>query len=68
METSGPTSGISRSLASATRTAPVQWQIGQLLQATVTESHAGKVLLAIGNRQISAETSLTLKEGQQLTL
>jgi len=68
METSGPTSGISRSLASATRTAPVQWQIGQLLQATVTESHAGKVLLAIGNRQISAETSLSLKEGQQLTL
>ena len=68
METSGPTSGISRSLASATRTAPVQWQIGQLLQATVTESHAGKVLLAIGNRQISAETSLSLKEGQQMTL
>jgi flagellar hook-length control protein FliK len=39
-----------------------------LLQATVTESRTGKVLLAIGNRQISAETSLPLKKGQQLTL
>ena len=68
METSGPTSGISRSLAAATRTLPGQWQVGQLLQATVTESRTGKVLLAVGNRQISAETSLALQKGQQLTL
>jgi flagellar hook-length control protein FliK len=68
METSGPTSGISRSLATATPTLAGQWQVGQLLQATVTESRVGKVLLAIGNRQISAETSLALEKGQQLTL
>ena len=68
METSGPTSGISRSLGTATRTLAGQWQVGQLLQATVTESRTGKVLLAIGNRQISAETSLALEKGQQLTL
>jgi len=68
METSGPTSGISRLLAAATRTLPGQWQVGQLLQATVTESRTGKVLLAVGNRQISAETSLALQKGQQLTL
>jgi len=68
METSGPTSGISRSLGTATRTPAGQWQVGQLLQATVTESRAGKVLLAIGNRQISAETSLALEKGQHLTL
>jgi flagellar hook-length control protein FliK len=68
METSGPTSGISRSLGAATRTQAGQWQVGQLLQATVTESRTGKVLLAIGNRQISAETSLALEKGQQLTL
>ncbi|MGI9319807.1 MAG: flagellar hook-length control protein FliK [Thiogranum sp.] len=47
---------------------PGQWQVGQLLQATVTESRTGKVLLAVGNRQISAETSLALQKGQQLTL
>ena len=68
METSGPTSGISRSLATTTRSLAGQWQVGQLLQATVTESRSGKVLLAIGNRQISAETSLALEKGQQLTL
>ena len=68
METSGPTSGISRSLGTATRTLAGQWQVGQLLQATVTESRTGKVLLAIGNRQISAETSLALEKGQHLTL
>lgn len=68
METSGPTSGISRSLATTTRSLAGQWQVGQLLQATVTESRSGKMLLAIGNRQISAETSLALEKGQQLTL
>ena len=39
-----------------------------MLQATVTGQSAGKVLLAIGNRQVSAETSLPLEKGQQLTL
>ncbi len=68
METSGPTSGISQSLATTTRSLAGQWQVGQLLQATVTENRSGKVLLAIGNRQISAETSLALEKGQQLTL
>jgi len=68
METSGPTSGISRSLGAATPSSAGQWQVGQLLQAIVTESRTGKVLLAIGNRQISAETSLALEKGQQLTL
>ncbi|MEN8803537.1 MAG: flagellar hook-length control protein FliK [Thiogranum sp.] len=68
METSGTTSGISRSLGAATPSLAGQWQVGQLLQATVTESHTGKVLLAIGNRQISAETSLAFEKGQQLTL
>jgi len=39
-----------------------------LLQATVSGQTPGKVLLAIGNRQLSAETSLPLEKGQQLTL
>jgi hypothetical protein len=68
METSGPTAGISPPLAAATRGSAAQWQVGQLLLATVTERRAGNVLLAIGNRQISAETSLPLQKGQQLGL
>ncbi|MEA2079833.1 MAG: hypothetical protein U9P00_08250, partial [Pseudomonadota bacterium] len=68
METTGPTSGISQSLATTTQSLTAQWQVGQLLRATVTESRSGKVLLAIGNRQVSAETSLALEKGQQLTL
>ncbi|HHJ16464.1 MAG TPA: flagellar hook-length control protein FliK [Gammaproteobacteria bacterium] len=69
METTGPT-GAPRlpATAAGTSTAAAQWQTGQLLQATVTESRIGSVLLAIGNRQVSAETSLPLEKGQQLTL
>jgi hypothetical protein len=68
METSGPTSGIPPSISTATRSPALQWQVGQLLQATVTESNAGKVLLSIGNRPVTTETSLPLEKGQQLTV
>jgi len=67
MKTSGPTSGIPQLLAT-NRVTGGQWQVGQLLQATVTENGIGKVLLDIGNRQVSAETSLPFQKGQQLTL
>jgi hypothetical protein len=66
--TTGPTSGLPGLSATSTPTALQQWQTGQLLQATVTESSIGKVLLAIGNRQVSAQTSLPLEKDQQLTL
>lgn len=68
METSGPTSGIPARPGPTGSTAAAPWRPGQLLQATVTESAAGKVLLTIGQRQLSAETSLRLQNGQQLTL
>lgn len=69
METTGPTGAPPLPATAATpATTAVQWQTGQLLQATVTESRIGSVLLAIGNRQVSAETSLPLGKGQQLTL
>ena len=68
METSGPTSGIPPRPGPAANTAPASWRAGQLLHATVTEGGAGRVLLAIGNRQVSAATSLHLEKGQQLTL
>jgi hypothetical protein len=68
METSGPTSGIPPRPGPAANTAPASWRAGQLLHATVTEGGAGRVLLAIGNRQVSAATSLRLEKGQQLTL
>ncbi|WP_455234539.1 flagellar hook-length control protein FliK [Thiogranum longum] len=68
METSGPTSGTPRVSGSNAQAAATQWQVGQLLQATVADSSLGKVLLTIGNRQVSAETSLPLEKGQQLTL
>lgn len=68
METSGPTSGIPLRLGPAASTATAAWRAGQLLHATVTEGGAGRVLLAIGHRQVSAETSLRLEKGQQLTL
>ena len=68
METSGPTSGIAPRPGPAASTASAPWRAGQLLHATVTESGAGRVLLAIGHRQVSAETSLPLEKGQQLTL
>jgi hypothetical protein len=66
--TTGPTSGLPGLSATSTPASIQQWQTGQLLQATVTENSIGKVLLAIGNRQVSAQTSLPLEKGQQLTL
>jgi len=68
METPGPTSGTAPITATSTATTAVRWQVGQLLQATVVDSDIGKVLLAIGNRQVSSETSLLLDKGQQLTV
>ncbi len=43
-------------------------QIGQLLQATVLENDAGKILLSVGHRQLSAESSLSFRPGEVLTL
>jgi len=68
METPGPTSGTPPITAIRSDATTVRWQPGQLLQATVVESTLDKVLLAIGNRQVSSETSLLLDKGQQLTL
>ena len=68
MKTPGPTSGTPPITATLNATTTVRWQPGQLLQATVVESTLDKVLLAIGNRQVSSETSLLLDKGQQLTL
>jgi len=66
--TTGPISGLPGLSAASTPAATQQWQTGQLLQATVAGSSIGQVLLAIGNRQVSAQTSLPLEKGQQLTL
>ncbi|GMQ84343.1 MAG: flagellar hook-length control protein FliK [Gammaproteobacteria bacterium] len=66
--TTGPTSRLPGLSAAVTPAATQQWQTGQLLQATVSGNSIGKVLLAIGNRQVSAQTSLPLEKGQQLTL
>lgn len=68
METSGPISGTAPATTPASAAVAVRWQVGQLLQATVVESNIGKVLLAIGNRQVVSETSLLLDKGQQLTV
>ncbi|MFZ0469455.1 MAG: hypothetical protein WAL92_11095, partial [Thiogranum sp.] len=43
-------------------------QIGQLLQATVLENDAGKILLSVGHRQLSADSSLSFRPGEVLTL
>lgn len=67
METSGPASGVPRLPASPAATA-MPWRVGQILHATVTDVGIGKALLAIGNRQVSAETSLALHKGEQLML
>lgn len=48
--------------------APPQWQVGQQLAATVLENTTGRLLLAIGHRQVSARTSLPFEPGQALTL
>ncbi|HED19518.1 MAG TPA: flagellar hook-length control protein FliK [Gammaproteobacteria bacterium] len=68
MVTTGPIPGLPGPTAAGALTTTQQWQTGQLLQATVAGSSIGKVLLAIGNRQVSAQTSLPLEKGQQLTL
>ncbi len=68
MKTPGPTSGIPQQLGPSGGTPTANWRTGQLLQATVAESSAGKVVLTIGHRQVSAETSLPLDQGQRLTL
>ncbi len=68
METTGPIPGAATVASASAAAAAVRWQVGQLLQATVVESNIGKVLLAIGNRQVSSETSLLLDKGQQLTV
>ncbi len=69
MEPSGPTSGVLPPSTRATGpTAPPPLQVGQLLQATVVENTAGKLLLALSHRQLSAESSLPFKPGQVLTL
>lgn len=69
MEPSGPTSGIPAALTRPTGQAtPPPLQVGQLLQATVLENQAGKVLLSLGHRQLSADSSLPFKPGQVLSL
>jgi len=68
MEPSGPTSGIPLPLTHWRQVPPPPLQVGQLLQATVVENNAGKILLAISHRQLSAESSLPFKPGQVLTL
>ncbi len=68
MEISGSLAGLFRVPPATTATVNGQWQVGQLLQATVTGSEPGRALLAIGNRQVVAETSLALQKGQQLTM
>lgn len=68
MEISGSPPGIQQLLAAATRSIPQPLQVGQTLQASVIQSSASSILLAIGDRQLKAETSLAMKVGQQLTL
>ena len=68
MEPSGPTSGISRTLPHRLQPVSLPLQVGQQLQATVLQNSAGKILLTLGNRQLSAESSLPFKPGQVLTL
>ena len=68
MEIPGPSSGTAPITATSSTATTIRLQPGQLLQATVVESTLDKVLLAIGNRQLSSETSLLLDKGQQLTL
>ncbi len=68
MEPSGPTSGTPPPLPRLTAQAPAPLQVGQLLQASVVENSAGRILLALGHRQLSAESSLPFKTGEVLTL
>ena len=69
METSGPTSGISQLLNTLTsRVTHLQLQVGQQLQATVLDNSAGRILLSLGHRQVSAQSSLPFERGQALTV
>lgn len=68
MEPSGPTSGIPPTQTSPQRPVSLPLQVGQQLLATVLDNSAGKILLAIGHRQLSAESSLPFERGQALTL
>jgi hypothetical protein len=69
METSGPTSGIPQLLNTlTTRATTLQLQVGQQLQAIVLDNSAGKILLSMGHRQVSAESSLPFERGQALTV
>ena len=69
METSGPTSGISQLLNTlTTRATTLQLQVGQQLQATVLDNSAGRILLSLGHRQVSAQSSLPFERGQALTV
>ncbi len=68
MEPSGPTSGIPLTLLNRPQPVALQLQVGQQLQATVLENDAGKILLTIGNRQLSADSSLPFEPGQVLSL
>lgn len=67
METPGPTPGTAP-LTGANAATTLRWQVGQLLQATVADTLAGKILLSIGNRQVISTSSLPLTKGQQLTV
>lgn len=54
---------------SATRVMTAQWQVGQLLQATVLSNPgAGLYVLRIGQGTVEARTTLQLGPGQALTL
>jgi hypothetical protein len=68
MEPSGPTSGPPAPRPRLTGQAPPPLQVGQLLQATVLENSAGKLLLSVGHRQLSSETSLPFRPGEVLNL
>lgn len=68
MEPSGPTSGIPLPLINRPQPVSPPLQVGQRLLATVLENSAGKILLSLGNRQLSAESSLPFKPGQVLTV
>lgn len=54
---------------SATRALTANWQVGQLLQATVLSNPAaGSYVLRIGQANVEAQTTLKLTPGQKLTL
>ncbi len=68
MKPPSPTSGIPGQPAGPATGKSPAWTAGQLLQATVGRSEAGRVLLQIGHRQVMAETSLPLQPGQRIDL